>query len=195
MTESSPDCQVYMASLRNADDDELGPEYDAELLADVSTDKCTADAPQGENKEYRRIQRWKNVKRAKCRQNTENHARNPLYQRKLNNTFTVAEDREYRTLIGAIAEAALLAQQLPPSPQIQRLQYLIQRALVQLDGQHPMSSTRNMLSRSERHGDSAQVSRTPGGGFRYQGTTIASATRTIQLAKATPGLAVRAWQH
>jgi hypothetical protein len=34
-----------MASLRNADDDELGPEYDAELLADVSTNERTVDVP------------------------------------------------------------------------------------------------------------------------------------------------------
>jgi hypothetical protein len=53
--ESSPDHQVCMASLRNADDDEPGPEYDAELLADVSADERTADAPQVENEEYRRI--------------------------------------------------------------------------------------------------------------------------------------------
>jgi hypothetical protein len=98
----------------------------------------------------------------------ENVARNPIYQRNLNNAFTAAAHREYRTPIGAIAEARLLAQQLPPNPQIQRLQYLTQRALVQLDGQHPVSSTRNMLSRSERHGDSTPISRTPGGGPGYQ---------------------------
>jgi hypothetical protein len=34
-----------MASLRNADDDELGLEYDDEQLADVSADEPTADAP------------------------------------------------------------------------------------------------------------------------------------------------------
>jgi hypothetical protein len=33
-----------MASLRNADDDKPGFEYDAELLVDVSADKRTADA-------------------------------------------------------------------------------------------------------------------------------------------------------
>jgi hypothetical protein len=43
--ETSPDRQVYMASLHNAEDDELGPEYDAKLLADVSVDECIADAP------------------------------------------------------------------------------------------------------------------------------------------------------
>jgi hypothetical protein len=68
------------------------------------------------------------------------------------------------TPIGTIAEAALLAQQLPSNPQIQRLLYLTQRALVQLDGQHLVSSTRNQLSRSEQHGDTALVSHTPGGG-------------------------------
>jgi hypothetical protein len=42
---SSSDRQVYMASLCNADDDELGPKYDAELLLDVSADEHTEDAP------------------------------------------------------------------------------------------------------------------------------------------------------
>jgi hypothetical protein len=102
--------------------------------------------PQDENEEYRRIQRLKNATRAKCRRNAKNCARNLLYQRNLNNAFAAAEDWEYRTPIGAIVEAVLLAQQLPPNPQIQRLQ---------LDGQHPTSSTQNTLSRSERHGDSA----------------------------------------
>jgi hypothetical protein len=137
MAESSPDHQVYMASLRNADDDEPDPKYDAELLADVSTNERTADTPQGENEEYRRIRRLKNAKRVKHRRNMENRGRNPLYQRNLNNAFAAAEDREFRTPIGAIAESDLLAQQLPPNPQIQRLQYLTQRALMQLDG-HPM---------------------------------------------------------
>jgi hypothetical protein len=68
-----------MASLCNADDDELSLEYDAELLAVVSTDKCTVDAPQDEKDEYRRIRRLKNAKSSKRRQNTENHTRNPLY--------------------------------------------------------------------------------------------------------------------
>jgi signal transduction histidine kinase len=107
-----------MVSLCNADDDEPGLEYDAELLADVATEERMADAPQGENEKYRRIRRLKNTQRAKRRQNAKNHARNPLYQRNLNNTFIAIEDQEYRTPINAIAEGALLAQQLPPDPQI-----------------------------------------------------------------------------
>jgi hypothetical protein len=43
--ETSPDRQVFMAFLQNAEDDEPGPEYDAELLADVSADEHTANAP------------------------------------------------------------------------------------------------------------------------------------------------------
>jgi hypothetical protein len=39
------DHQVYMASLRNMEDDEPGPEYDAELLMNVLADERTADAP------------------------------------------------------------------------------------------------------------------------------------------------------
>jgi hypothetical protein len=76
MVESSPDRQVYMASLHNADDDEPGPEYDAELLADVSADERTADDPQDEHEEHRRIRWLKNGKRAQRKQNAENRARN-----------------------------------------------------------------------------------------------------------------------
>jgi hypothetical protein len=102
-----------MAFLRNTDNDEPGPEYDAELLTDVSADERTADAPQDENEEYRRIRWLKNAKRTERRRNAENRARNPLYLRNLNNAFAAAEDREYRTPIGTIVEAALLAQQPP----------------------------------------------------------------------------------
>jgi signal transduction histidine kinase len=84
----------------------------------VSGDERTADAPQDENEEHIRIRQLKNAKRAQRRQNTENRARNLMHQRNLNNAFAAAADREYRTPIGTIAEAALLAQQLPPNPQI-----------------------------------------------------------------------------
>jgi hypothetical protein len=49
-----------MASIRNADDDEPGPEYDAELLTDVSADECTADTSQDQKEEYRRNRLWQN---------------------------------------------------------------------------------------------------------------------------------------
>jgi hypothetical protein len=45
MANNSPDRQVYMASLRNVDDDKLGPEYDDEQLVNVSANEPTADAP------------------------------------------------------------------------------------------------------------------------------------------------------
>jgi hypothetical protein len=56
--ENSSDRQVYMASLRNADDDEPSSEYDAELLMDMSVDERMADAPQDKNEEHRRIRRF-----------------------------------------------------------------------------------------------------------------------------------------
>jgi hypothetical protein len=34
-----------MAALRNAEDDEMGPQYDNEQLANVSADEPTVDAP------------------------------------------------------------------------------------------------------------------------------------------------------
>jgi hypothetical protein len=144
------------------EDDELDQRYDNKQLVDVSADEPTADAPQDEDEEHRRIRRVKNANRAQHRRNAQNRAHEP---RDLNNAFAAIADWEYRTPIGTIAEAVVLAQQLPPNPQIQRLQYLTQYALVQLDGQLPMSSTRNQPSRSERHGDNALVSHTPGGGI------------------------------
>jgi signal transduction histidine kinase len=109
----SSDRQVCMASLHNMEDDELGPQYDSEQLTDVSADEPTANAPQDEDEEHRRIRRAKNTKRAQRRRRTQNRAREP---RDLNNAFAAIADREYRTPIGAIAEVALLAQQLPPNP-------------------------------------------------------------------------------
>jgi hypothetical protein len=76
MAEILLDCQVYMASLGNANDNEPGPEYDVELLVNVSVDECTADAPPDENKEYGGIQRLKNAKCAKRRWNAKNRACN-----------------------------------------------------------------------------------------------------------------------
>jgi hypothetical protein len=46
-----------MASLRNVEDDELDPQYNNEQLTDVSADELTADAPQDEDEEHRRIRR------------------------------------------------------------------------------------------------------------------------------------------
>jgi signal transduction histidine kinase len=101
----SSDRQVCMASLRNAEDDELDPQYDNEQLADISADEPLADAPQDEYEEHRRIRRAKNAKRAQRRRNAQNRARVP---RDLNNAFATVADHEYHTPIGAIAEVALL---------------------------------------------------------------------------------------
>jgi hypothetical protein len=56
-----------MASLHNAEDDELDPKHDNEQLTDVSADEPTADAPQDEDEMHRRIRRVKNAKRAQRR--------------------------------------------------------------------------------------------------------------------------------
>jgi hypothetical protein len=58
---------------------------------------------------------------------------------------------------------------------------------VQLDEQNPISLTWSTLSRFERHGDSTQVSYTPGGGLKppgRSGATTAGATRTIRVVTA-----------
>jgi hypothetical protein len=48
----SPDRQVCIASLHNAEEDELGTQYDNEQLADTSTDEPTADSPQDEDEKH-----------------------------------------------------------------------------------------------------------------------------------------------
>jgi hypothetical protein len=63
------DRQVCIASLRNAEDDKLDPQYDNEELVDVLADELTADAPQDEDEEHRRIRR---VKNSKCAQRMRN---------------------------------------------------------------------------------------------------------------------------
>jgi hypothetical protein len=111
-----------MASLRERDDDnDLGREYDDELLADVSADERMVDAPQNDDEEHRRIRRIKNAKRAKRRRNIEAHARNPPHRRFLDGAFAAADDRLYNTLIENIAEATLLIQRLPRNVEIERL--------------------------------------------------------------------------
>jgi hypothetical protein len=87
----------------------------------MSAGEGMVDAPQDENEEHKRIRQLKNAKRAQHRRNEEKRIHNPMHQRNLNNAFADTTDQEYRTPIGAIAEAVLLAQQLPPNPQIQRL--------------------------------------------------------------------------
>jgi hypothetical protein len=95
----SPDRQVCMASLHNAKEDELDTQYDNEQLADVSADEPTANSPQDEDEEHRRIRQAKNAKRAQRRRNAQNRAREP---RDLNNAFALVVDCEYRTPMGNI---------------------------------------------------------------------------------------------
>jgi hypothetical protein len=59
-----------MASLRNAEEDELGTQYENQQLTDISADEPTAAALQDEDEEHRRIRQAKNAKRAQRRRNT-----------------------------------------------------------------------------------------------------------------------------
>jgi hypothetical protein len=159
--ETSPDRQVYMASLRNADDDEPGPEYDAELLTDVSADERTADAPPGQE---RGAQKDLAVEEHQaCPAQVENG--NPRMQRNL----PKEPQQHFRSSCRAgvshtnwrHCRSSAPRSTTTTKPPDTKLQYLTQRALVQLDEQHLVSSTWNMLSKSEHRGDSAQISCTP----------------------------------
>jgi hypothetical protein len=108
-SESSSDCHVFMASIRDhGDNDEPGREYNDKLLADMSADECTADASQDEDEKRRGIRKAKNTKRAKCRRNAQARARNPPHHRNLDDAFAAFDNREYNTPFGNIAKAAML---------------------------------------------------------------------------------------
>jgi hypothetical protein len=140
-----------MASLHeHDDDDEPRREYDDELLIDVSTDERTADAPQVEDEEHRRIRRIKNAKHAKRRLNAEACARNPPHSKNLNGAFTAADNHQYNTPIGNITEAALLIQRFPQNPETERLLHLMQRTIIQMDQWDPMPSLQRSRSRLKR---------------------------------------------
>jgi hypothetical protein len=95
-----------MASIRDhGDNDEPGREYNDKLLANISADERTADAPQDEDDERRGMQKAKNTKRAKCTRNAEARARNSPHRRNLHDAFTAFDDREYNTPIGNIAQS------------------------------------------------------------------------------------------
>jgi hypothetical protein len=164
---NSPDRQVYMASLRNLDDDELGLEYNDEQLADVSADEPTADAPPppGREREAPKDSAGEERQARPAQAKLKKSCSQSNVPKEPQQRFCSSHGSGVLYTIGAITEAALLAQKLPPNPQIQGRQYLTKRTLMQLDGQHPVSSTRNLPSRFERHGETMLIGRTPRGGL------------------------------
>jgi hypothetical protein len=165
------------------DDDEPGREYNDELLADISADERTADAPHNEEEEHIRFRRIKNAKHAKRRWNVEVRAWNPPHHRNLNDAFATADDRQYNMPIENIVEAALLIQRLPQNPETERLLHLMQRAIVQLDQQDPMLSLQRTRSRSERHESSTPRLVVPQEEDpTLEGMAAATATKTIRMA-------------
>jgi hypothetical protein len=98
------------------DNEEPGSQYDNELLTDVSANELIADAPQDEDEECRRVRRVKNTKRTRRRRNAEARTRNPPHHN-LHDAYAAADNREYATPIGNIAEAAIILQRLPQNPE------------------------------------------------------------------------------
>jgi hypothetical protein len=79
-----------MASLRNAEEDELGTQYNNKQLADVSADEPIAATSHDEDEEHRRILRAKNAKHAQRRSNAQNQgiSTTSLQQLRITSTYT-----------------------------------------------------------------------------------------------------------
>ncbi|RLN07766.1 hypothetical protein C2845_PM11G04410 [Panicum miliaceum] len=159
-----PEREIYMATMRDIDDDEPGFEFDNELENDISGDENTADAPQDEDEEQKRRRRLRNSRGNKRRRNAQERACNSHWRRNLRGDFEAAADEEFVTPMGNIYEASLLLQQIPQMDATQWIIRLDKQAAVQLDKLDPLKSVQHTHSRLERHGSSVpQGSRTVGG--------------------------------
>ncbi|RLN12210.1 hypothetical protein C2845_PM09G10430 [Panicum miliaceum] len=160
----SPKCEVYMASIRDVNNDEPGIEFDNELENDISGDENTADTPQDEDEEKKRRHYLRNSRQNKRRRNAQERARNPHWRRNLQGEFEAAADEEFVTPMGNIYEASLLLQQIPQTDATHRIMRLVKQAGVQLDMMDPLKSVQHTRSRSERHDSFVpQASRTARG--------------------------------
>jgi hypothetical protein len=108
-----------------------------------------------------------------------------MYQRNLNNAFcsSCGSGVSYTDWLHCRSSAP--SSTITTQPPDTKAAVSNPRVLVKLNGQYPVFSTRNMPSRSERNGDTAQISRTPEEAPGTGGTTIASATRAHSPRMAT----------
>ena len=132
-THSTPDRQVYVSL--HGDESALGSQADRyanESLDQISDDELSVNAPQDEPQQDKESRRQRNRRRVIRRKNATARAQRapaPHGPRNLQQGLDEAADNAFDSPLINLAEAAILMQALPDTPQIREIQRLTRDAL------------------------------------------------------------------
>jgi hypothetical protein len=135
-THSTPDRQVYVSL--HGEESALGSQADQyanENLDQISDDELSVNAPQDESQQDRKSWRRRNRRRATRKKNVTARAQRtpaPHGPRNLRRDLDEAADNAFCSPLINLAEAAILMQALPDTPQIREIQRLTRDALHQI---------------------------------------------------------------
>lgn len=129
-----------------------------ENLDQVSDDGLSVNAPQGESQQDKDNRRWRNRRRAICRRNATARAQHapaePYGPRNLQRDFDEVGGPTFCSPVVNLAEAAILMQNLPDTPEVRRRQRTTREALHQIDRQNPIpSGSRNSRTSARPQGN------------------------------------------
>jgi len=134
-THSTPDKQVYVSL--HGEESTLGSQADRyanETLDQISDDELSVNAPQDESQQNKESRRQRNRHRAIHKKNATARAQRtpaPHGPRNLQQDLDEAADNAFDSPLINLAEAAILMQALPDTPQIHGIQRLTRDALRQ----------------------------------------------------------------
>ena len=143
-THSTPDRQVYVSL--HGDESALGSQADRyanESLDQILDDELSVNAPQDESQQDKESRRQCNHHHTTRRKNTTTRAQRasaPHGPRNLQQDLDEAADNGVDSPLINLAEAAILMQALPDTPQIRETQCLTRNALRQIGRQNPAPS-------------------------------------------------------
>ena len=143
-THSTPDRQVYVSL--HGEESTLGSQADRyanESLDQISDDELSVNAPQDETQQDKKSQRHRNRHCATRRKNSTARAQRaptPHGPRNLRQDLDETDDNAFDSPLINQAEAAILMQALPDTPQIREIQHLTRDALRQIGRQNPAPS-------------------------------------------------------
>lgn len=158
---STPDRQVYVSL--HGDDSILGSQVDRhanERLDHISDDELSVNAPQDESPQDKDNHRPRNHRRAARRRNTTTRAQQAPAQhgpRNLRRDFDEAADPAFCSPLINFAEAAILMQGLPDTPENCQIQHLTRDALHQIGRQHPAPSVSHNNQTPARQQDNLEA--------------------------------------
>ena len=144
MTHSTLDRQVYVSL--HGEESALSSQADRyadESLDQILDDELSINSPQDESQQDKENRRRRNRRRATRRRNTSTRAQRAPIQhgpRNLRQDLDEADDNAFDSPLIKLAEAAILMQALPDTPQIREIHCLTRDALRQMGRQNPAPS-------------------------------------------------------